>query len=71
MKLSSKKKRELEDYTTHWLAYYNHREMFDGMVLMNTAGLIVESSINDELRKHAKDLVINILKRLPNEESKK
>lgn len=65
MKLGSKKRREIEDYATHWLAYYNHREMFDGMVLMNTAGLIVESSIDDELRTQAKDLVTNILKRLP------
>ena len=40
-----------------WLAYYNHREMFDGVVPMRTASLIVESSIDDELRKQARDLL--------------
>ena len=65
MKIGIKKRRELEEYTTHWLAYYDCKEMFDGMVLVNTARLIVESGIDDELRKHAKDLVANILKRLP------
>ena len=65
MKVGAKKRRELNEYTTRWLAYYDCREMFDGMVLMNTARLIVESGINDELRKHAKDLVTNILRILP------
>ena len=68
MKIETKKKKELEEYTTRWLAYYDCREMFSGMVLMDTASLIVESGINDELRKHAKDLVANILERLPSRE---
>ena len=65
MKIGSKNKKEIEEYVTLWLAYYDCREIFDGVVLMNTARLIVESGINDELRKQAKDLVANILKRLP------
>ena len=65
MKISSKKKKELEEYTTHWLAYYNHMDIFDGPVPMNTARLLVEASIDDKLRKQAEDLVNNILKRLP------
>ena len=59
---------ELVDDVARWLAYYECREIFDGMVLMNTTRLIVESGIDDELRKHAKDLVTNILKRLPDKE---
>ncbi len=52
---------KIEEYTTSWLAYYNHQEMFDGVVPMNTARLIAENSINDELRKQAKDLIDHIL----------
>ena len=51
---------ELVEYVTRWLAYYNHREMFEGIVPMNTAQLIVESSIDAELRKQSKDLVVNM-----------
>ena len=68
MRIGTKKRKELEEYTVHWLAYYDCREMFDGMVIVHTTRRMVECGIDDELRKHAKDLVANILKRLPSKE---
>lgn len=69
--MSSKERLEkLYDYATYWLAIYNHRDIFDGVVGIGAASIMIEASINDELRLMGKDIVDNILKRLasPNKE---
>ena len=72
MKVSKENRKELNDYATHWLAIYNHRDIFDGAVGIGVASIMIEASIDDELRKMGKDIVTNILKRLaPHREGEK